>query len=169
MYTAFKMDITQEFLLPDINKPVRHLYEYYFEDAATEIRMRGGTDEDAADMFQEAVLILIDKIKSGKFREESSNKTFLIGIVRNLWLFEKRTRERRSTREMQFTMSENDSFTSFDDRDLDNRVFSKSCTETIETIFKQVGDVCSRILIGFYYEKSSIKNLLSQFHFENEQ
>ena len=28
------MDITQEFLLPDINKPVRYLYEHYFEDAA---------------------------------------------------------------------------------------------------------------------------------------
>ena len=169
MYTAFKMDITQEFLLPDINKPVRHLYEHYFEDAATEIRLRGGTDEDAADVFQEAVLILIDKIKSGKFREESSLKTFLIGIVRNLWLFEKRTRERRTTREKQFTQSELETFTSFDDKDLETRVFSKSCTETIQIVFKHVGDVCSKILIGFYYEKTSIKNLLSQFHFENEQ
>src|SRR6187200_496923 len=102
MYTAFKMDLTREFLQPDINRPVRYLYEHYFEDAATEIRLRGGSDEDAADIFQEAVLILIDKIKSGKFREESSLKTFLIGIARNLWLFEKRKRERRTTREMNF-------------------------------------------------------------------
>jgi RNA polymerase sigma factor (sigma-70 family) len=168
MYTAYKMDLAQEFLQPDINRPVRYLYEHYFEDTATEIRLKGGTDEDAADIFQEAVLILIEKIKSGKFREESSIKTFLVGIARNLWLFEKRTRERRSTREKIFSIHEVEQ-RDFDDSDFHDRLFSKPDTGTIQTIFKHVGEVCTRILIGFYYEKSSMKNLLSTFNFENEQ
>jgi RNA polymerase sigma factor (sigma-70 family) len=168
MHTAYKMDLAQEFLQPDINRPVRYLYDHYFEDAAMEIRMRDGSDEDAADMFQEAVLILIDKIKTGKFRHESSIKTFLVGIARNLWLFEKRTRERRSSREMQFTISEG-KYADAEDVDISNRVFSKSNTDVMQTVFKQVGDVCSRILIGFYYENVSMKDLLQRFHFDNEQ
>ena len=168
MHTAFKMELTQQFLQPDINRPVRYLYEHYFESAAAEIRRRGGRDDDAADIFQEAVLILIDKIKSGKFREESNIKTFLIGIARNLWLFEKRTRERRATREMNFTSGEH-SYEEIDDSDFDERFFSRSNTETIQTIFQKVGDICSRILIGFYYKNSSIKKLLQEFNYENEQ
>ena len=168
MHTAYKMDLVQEFLQPDINRPVRYLYDHYFEDAATEIRLRGGTDEDAADIFQEAVLILIEKIKTGKFRLESSVKTFLVGIARNLWLFEKRTRERRSSREMHYTISEN-SHVDTEDLDIADRVFSKSNTDAIQTMFRQVGEICSKILIGFYYENSSMKNLLQRFHFDNEQ
>lgn len=168
MYTAVKMELTQQFLQPDINKPVRYLYEHYFEAAATEIRLRGGRDEDAADIFQEAVLILIDKIKSGKFREESNIKTFLVGIARNLWLFEKRTRERRAKREMHFTLSESSS-PDLDDSNFEERIFSRSYTETIKIIFEKVGDICSRLLIGFYYENSSMKKLLQKFNYENEQ
>ena len=168
MHTAYKMDLAQEFLQPDINRPVRYLYEHYFEDAATEIKLRGGSDDDAADMFQEAVLILIEKIKTGKFRQESSIKTFLVGIARNLWLFEKRTRERRSSREMLYTISEGSDINT-EDLDIGERIFSKSNTDVIQTLFKQVGEVCSKILIGFYYENSSMKNLLQRFHFDNEQ
>jgi RNA polymerase sigma factor (sigma-70 family) len=168
MHTAYKMDLAQEFLQPDINRPVRYLYEHYFEDAATEIRLRGGSDEDAADMFQEAVLILIEKIKTGKFKQESSIKTFLIGIARNLWLFEKRTRDRRSSREMHYTINEGNNKHA-DDLEIGERIFSKSNTDVIQTLFKQVGEICSKILIGFYYENSSMKNLLQRFHFDNEQ
>ena len=162
------MNLAQEFLQPDINRPVRYLYEHYFEDAATEIKLRGGSDDDAADMFQEAVLILIEKIKTGKFRHESSIKTFLVGIARNLWLFEKRTRERRSSREMLYTISEGSDINT-EDLDIGERIFSKSNTDVIQTLFNQVGEVCSKILIGFYYENSSMKNLLQRFHFDNEQ
>jgi RNA polymerase sigma factor (sigma-70 family) len=168
MHTAYKMDLAQEFLQPDINRPVRYLYEHYFEDAAKEIRLRGGSDDDAADMFQEAVLILIEKIKTGKFRQESSIKTFLVGIARNLWLFEKRTRERRSSREMHYTISEVDNIHN-EDLEIGERIFCRSNTDVIQTLFKQVGEICSKILIGFYYENTSMKNLLQRFHFDNEQ
>lgn len=168
MHTAYKMDLAQEFLQPDINRPVRYLYEHFFEDAATEIRLKGGTEEDAADIFQEAVLILIDNIKSGKFRHESSVKTFLVGIAHNLWLFEKRTRERRASRELNFSLSETN-YSEAENFEIGERIFSKSNTDVIQTIFKHVGEICSKILVGFYYENSSMKSLLQRFHFDNEQ
>jgi RNA polymerase sigma factor (sigma-70 family) len=168
MHTAYKMDLAQEFLQPDINRPVRYLYEHFFEDAATEIRLKGGTEEDAADIFQEAVLILIDNIKSGKFRHESSVKTFLVGIAHNLWLFEKRTRERRASREINFSLSETN-YSEAENFEIGERIFSKSNTDVIQTIFKHVGEICSKILVGFYYENSSMKSLLQRFHFDNEQ
>jgi RNA polymerase sigma factor (sigma-70 family) len=125
--------------------------------------MRGGSDDDAADMFQEGVLILIEKIKTGSFRGESSVKTFLTGIVRNLWLHERRTRTRRSEREKLYSVQDEET------EDFSDRMFSKVNTNVMKTIFQKVGDVCSNILTGVYYEKRSMKELLQKFHFDNEQ
>src|SRR5690349_3829953 len=108
MDIASQMDIVQELLNKDINRPVRYLYDQYFESAVQEIKQKGGTDEDAADIFQEAVLIVIDKVKTGQFRGESSIKTFLIGVVRKLWLYERRSRSRRTVREQFYTEMEDE-------------------------------------------------------------
>ena len=163
MDIAYQMDIVQELLHQDINRPVRYLYEHYFETACQEIRMRGGTDEDAADMFQEGVLILIEKIKTGTFRGESSVKTFLVGIVRNLWLHERRTRNRRTEREKLYSVQDEGT------DDFSDRLFSKASTNVMKTIFQKVGEVCSNILTGVYYEKRSMKELLQKFDYDNEQ
>jgi RNA polymerase sigma factor (sigma-70 family) len=163
MDIASKMDIVQELQHQDINRPVRYLYEQYFESAAQEIRLKGGSDDDAADIFQEAVLIVIDKVKSGLFKGESSIKTFLLAVVRKLWLYERRTRSRRLVREQKYTDLEIES------NDIPDRRFSIINTDAIKRVFEQVGETCSKILTGVYYEKKSMKELLEQFNYENEQ
>lgn len=163
MDIACQMDILQELKQQDINRPVRYLYDHYFESAVHEIRMHGGTDEDAADLFQEAVLIVIDKVKSGEFRGESNLKTFLIGVVRKLWLFERRTRTRRLAREQYYTDVEQVKAVE------PARVFSTPNSNAIKRIFELVGQPCSKILRGVYYEKKTMKEMLPDFNFENEQ
>lgn len=163
MAMTLQMDLVNELLQVDINKPVAYMYEHYFEQVELDIRAKGGDRQDAADIFQEAVLIVIDKIKSGRFRGDSSVRTFLLGIAKNLWLHEKRTRERRSGRETQFgQLDETHS-------ELHDRLFSIDKSSVVKTLFEQVGDVCTKILSGVYYEKLPMKELLKKFDYENEQ
>ena len=163
MATTLQMDLVNEILQADINKPVTYMYEQYFEAVGFEIRGKGGNHQDAADIFQEAVLIVIDKIKSGKFRGDSSVRTFLLGIAKNLWLHEKRTRDRRSGRETQFGASDQP------ETDVHDRMFSVDSSSIIQSLFNQVGDICTKILSGVYYEKLPMKDLLIKFDYENEQ
>ncbi|MBL7699076.1 MAG: sigma-70 family RNA polymerase sigma factor [Chitinophagaceae bacterium] len=163
MPSVFQMDLVKEILQADINKPVTYMYEQYFEPVEIDIRANGGNHQDAADIFQEAVLIVVDKIKSGKFRGDSSVKTFLLGIARNLWLHEKRSRSRRSDRETQFARLEE---TGGEFRD---RMFSVDESQIVKKLFEQVGELCSKILGGVYYEKMAMKDLLRRFNYENEQ
>ncbi len=147
----------------DINKPVQFLYQNYYEGVLAMIKSKGGNEEDAADIFQETVLTLVDKIKNNQFRGESSVKTFMVSVARNLWLHELRTRGRRNKREVTY----------FADADVQetigDRQFCKVETDTMKKIFDAVGDVCTQILTGYYYEELSMRQLLERFDFENEQ
>lgn len=135
----------------------------YFESILTQICVNGGSRDDGADIFQESVLILIDKVKTGQFRGESSIKTFLQAIARNLWLHELRTRSRRNNREQHYV-----------DNTVEMEIQAQSFTDQVNTnalemVMEKVGDPCWKILRGIYYENKSMKELLLDFNYENEQ
>jgi RNA polymerase sigma factor (sigma-70 family) len=146
----------------DIEQPVRLLYEQYFSGVVTQIVANGGTEEDGADVFQEAVLVLIDKVRTGSFRGDSSVKTFLSAIARNLWLHEIRTRDRRRKREQWYSGTE-------DIMHPATAPLPKQSQFDLMEVLAQIGDACKKILTGFYYEEKSMRDMLSEFDYENEQ
>lgn len=147
----------------NIEKPVRQLYHHYFENVVAHVCSNNGDRDDGADIFQEAVLIFIEKVKNGQFRGECSIKTFLMGIVRNLWLFELRTRSRRNNRETIYMDGEDKEV------ELSGFLGDKKDTRGLQQVLDKIGETCKKILIGYYYEEKSMKELLSQFDYENEQ
>lgn len=152
-----------ELLQANIEQAVRKLYNDNFENTVAMVCANGGNREDGADIFQEAVLILIEKIREGKFRGESSIKTFLMAIARNRWLFEMRTRERRKTREALYMDGEAITTSPTD------AGFTKQATMDLMAVLNEIGDTCKSILSGVYYEKKTMKELLARFNYENEQ
>ncbi len=160
--------IVQQDMLADLREPnievhVRQLYENYFEGVVAQVCMNGGQRDDGADIFQEAVLVLIDKVKTGQFRGDSSIKTFLFAIARNLWLHELRTRSRRNNREVVYTNNEDKI------KEPEMPFFEADNLAVLQKLLEQVGEPCQRILTGFYYEDKSMKEMLSEFNYENEQ
>jgi RNA polymerase sigma factor (sigma-70 family) len=147
----------------DINEPVQFLYQNYYAGVAALIYNKGGNSEDVADIFQETVLTLVDKVKSNQFRGDSSIKTFMIAVARNLWLHELRTRGRRNQREVNY-VSLNET-----EVDATERPFARANTDTMKSIFEGVGEVCTQILTGYYYDNLSMRELLKKFNYENEQ
>ena len=69
------------------------LYKFYFPSVATHIIQNFGSTEDAEDIFQEAIIVLLQKIRHTDFVLTSSLKTYLFAIARNLWL--KRLRDNK--------------------------------------------------------------------------
>lgn len=163
MIVSSQQTLIMELKQPDIEKPVQQLYDHYFEGILAQICANGGSREDGADVFQDAVLVLIEKIKTDRFRGDSSIKTFLSAIARNLWLFELRTRDRRKKREQFFMNGEDTEMTN------PERFPDKASQQGLTEMMHEIGDTCRKILTGFYYEKKSMKQLLDEFDYENEQ
>jgi len=81
----------------DLNRAIQFIYRQHAEAISSFIRHYGGSEQDADDIFQEAVVAFIDVVRNGKFRMESNVRTFLASIAKNRWFNElKKTRSRRS-------------------------------------------------------------------------
>src|SRR5688572_1434850 len=69
------------------------LYKFYFPSVASYIKQNTGSKQDAEDIFQEAILVLLQKVRQPDFVLTSALKTYLYAVAKNLWL--KRLRERK--------------------------------------------------------------------------
>lgn len=83
-----------EQLKTEENASFRQLYSLYFQSIATYIKQNNGSSEDAEDVFQEAVIVLLQKVRQPDFVLTSSLKTYLYSIAKNNWL--KRLRDNKT-------------------------------------------------------------------------
>ncbi len=75
------------------NSSFEILYRFYFPSIATHITNNCGNTEDAEDIFQESIIVLLHKVRQTDFVLTSSLKTYLFAISKNLWL--KRLRDNK--------------------------------------------------------------------------
>ena len=75
------------------NQAYEILYKFYFPVVESFILKNSGNREDARDIFQETILVLLSKVPTEDFELTSSLKTYLFSISSNLWL--KRLRQAR--------------------------------------------------------------------------
>jgi RNA polymerase sigma factor (sigma-70 family) len=147
-----------------LNNPVKHLYEKYFYVLSSFIEQNQGSREDAEDIFQEVVLTFIELVRKNKFRGESSVKTFLFAVNRNIWFNELKKRGRQLKRNEKFTVSLPDT-----ESGIDRIISGREARQQIFGIIESLGEVCRKILLAFYYENLSITEILSRLDYQSEQ
>ncbi len=75
---------------------LEYLYKAYLPMVVQMIAQNSGDEDDAKDIFQEAVMVLYDRINQGNFVLTSKLKTFLYSVCRRLWLKKLNTNDRVS-------------------------------------------------------------------------
>jgi RNA polymerase sigma factor (sigma-70 family) len=148
----------------DLNKAIRFMYENYYDTLKIYTVQNSGTEEDAQDVFQDALVAFIDVVKKEKFRGESSIKTFLYTINRNLWLNELKKRGRKLEREIIFE-HQIDNIA----KDILEKITENESRNEILHIVDTLGEKCKQILLAYYYENLSMKEILLQVEYETEQ
>jgi RNA polymerase sigma factor (sigma-70 family) len=143
---------------------IRQLYQEHAEITRSFIKGKGGTEQDADDIFQETVISFIEVIQKGKFRQESSIRTFLISISKHLWYNEIRRRQRADNRENLYESGKDTEESNVGDL-IQDRELKKQLSQLLITL----GTSCRKILELFYYENLSMKEIVLQMHYENEQ
>jgi len=146
------------------NAAVRYLYHSYLDDFRSYIISNGGESTDADDLFQDSLVALIDAVRQERFRGESSLKTYLFSIGRHLWLNELKRRGRAHVREEKFEKSRDSS-----DQAQEEQLVKAEEKLLLQKVVAKLGDGCQQILLLFYYENLSMKEILVQTHYENEQ
>ena len=148
----------------DIDATVRYLYHTHFETLANFIRTNSGKEHDAEDFFQEALVVFIKVVRQGKFRGDSSIKTFLYAIMRNLWLNELKRRKKALIRETTYYEQREQ-----ETEQVSELVYENETTQQVLAFFERLGDTCKKVLVMYYYQEMSMKDIAQAMHYDSEQ
>lgn len=143
---------------------IKDIYRENFQPLSRYIIQNRGSLQDAEDIFQEVVVSFIELVQKDKFRGESSIKTFLYSINRYIWLNELKRRGRFLVRETLYEKEKGNM-----EPDISHHLVDREEKATIAALVETLGDTCRKILLLFYYECRSIKEILDTTSYENEQ
>ena len=148
----------------NLDATVHHLYQNYFDTLSSFVCTNSGNEEDAEDFFQETLVVFINVVRQGKFRGDSSIKTFLYSIMRNLWLNELKRRNKALIRETtHYEQSEKEANNVYE------AVQENEITKQILTFFDRLGKNCKKILVMYYYQEMSMEDIALAMNYESEQ
>lgn len=120
------------------------------------VKGNSGTAEDAKDIFQDALVILYKKVQSSEFVLSVPLKTYLLAVVKNCWWQELRRRKKMLPGELPAEMDE-------------PVPDEEPAFHTATAAFNLLGDKCRQLLLLFYYQKKSFKEIAKTFAFSDER
>jgi len=148
----------------ETDNAVRFIYSEYFDTISSLITYNKGSRQDAEDIFQEVVVNFIDIVKKDKFRGESSIKTFIVTLARYTWLNQLKKNDRSASRDVAFEKGRD-----HEEADVSEHLVDMESKKELLTTIEKLGETCRKILILFYYEELSMKEMLPHLPYENEQ
>lgn len=155
-------DIVNGILKGD-NKAVSKLYKLFYPSIAHMILSNKGSTDEAKDIFQEAVLVLYDRITQHKFELSSKLSTFLYAVSRRLWL------KQLSSKGSSTNTSD---ISDFEDilhieEDIERHDEIEKQFEQMSTALAQLGEPCKTILNDFYIQNMTMQAIRDKFGYTN--
>lgn len=125
------------------------------------IQSKGGTAEEAEDVFQEALIIFYKKAIQPDFELTAKISTYLYSVSRFLWKDE----QKKKGLEYGTEEVENIKFES----ELEEIAQKEKKFLVIEEVLNSIGEKCLKILQLFYYKGLSMKEIARQVDLKSEK
>jgi len=147
-----------------MNPVLKFLYRQNFEVLKVYVIQNSGSEQDAEDIFQEVLVSFIELVRLEKFRGDSSVKTFLYALTRNTWLNELKRKGRADVREMKFEKAKDTI-----DEDAAQKIAGRESRKQVMDVVEKLGEQCKKILLAYYYEDRSMKEIVDLAGYDSEQ
>lgn len=153
--------LTDEALIADMRSPgdtrtaFEQLYRQVFPAVRQQVTAFGGSEDDARDVFQEGVLALWNNVRNGRYevRPDVKLSTYLVEICKRRWIDMQKKASRRYERslpEVPEAPEEPGFLVAWIDRE-EQAAF--------QARFGQLGQRCQDLLLRFYYERQSLREI----------
>jgi RNA polymerase sigma factor (sigma-70 family) len=122
-----------------------------------------GSADDAKDVFQEAMIVLYEKVRSGSFELNCQIKTYVYSVSRRLWLkrLQQQSRFTVEVSSMENTVSVEDDLGEHEKRDAEFNIMDKAISG--------LGEPCKSLLEAYYLKKKSMQEIASVFGYTNAE
>ena len=147
-----------------LTESIQFLYRNYFESLSWFIMNNRGNRQDAENIFQEVIVSFLEAVQKEKFPDGASVKIFLFALNKHLWLNELKKRNRTLKRKIKYDKMENTT-----ELDVSDFIAGREEKNQAAELVGLLDNACKKILLRFYYEKLSMKEILLDLEYENEQ
>jgi len=134
-------------------KVLDHLYKKYYKMMTNIVLSNNGTEQDAKDVYQEALIVFWQKAMKKDFVLTSKISTFLYSICLNQW---RKELDRKS--KLDNEVKDGEEFQTFEKEEL--RKVVKDC-------INELGDVCRDVLSYYYFDGLSMQDIAEKMNFAN--
>ena len=142
-------------------KSVEKIYEDNFNMVQSLILNNNGSVDDARDVFQETIIVLYEKVRSGGFELNCQIKTFVYSVARRIWL-------KRLQQQNRYT-SAGDSLETVVpvEEDLEAHEQRNAEFEMMERAINNLGEPCKSLLEAYYLQKQNMQVIAARFGYTN--
>jgi RNA polymerase sigma factor (sigma-70 family) len=140
---------------------IETIYKQHYNMVQALILNNSGTPDDAKDVFQEAMIVLYEKVKTGSFELNCLIKTYLYSVCRRLWLKRLSQLQRISpeVEKLEETVPVEEDLELHEQKDVDFQV--------METSMKNLGEPCKSLLEAYYLQKKNMVEIAVSFGYTN--
>ena len=139
-------------------KPIRQLYQE-FPKIKSLVIQSGGTKELAQEIFNDSLVLLIEKIQQPNFELTAKMTTYLYGINRFLM-----KNELRKQKKFNYELEWNDTLI-LNQEDLAYDFEKEKQLTRLEKILDTISDKCKQIFRLFYYQKENMATIAQKLGF----
>ncbi|NQZ75455.1 MAG: sigma-70 family RNA polymerase sigma factor [Ekhidna sp.] len=130
-----------------------YLYRKYYRMMTKIVLSKSGTEDEAKDVYQEALLVFWQKAVSGNLVLTSKISTYIYSICLNQWRKELDRKTRLSSEEV-----DGQEFQSHD---------AKERLKIVMDCISQLGDVCKKVLTYYYFDGLKMPDIADKMNFAN--
>lgn len=120
-----------------------------------------GNADDAKDIFQETLVVLYERVKSGTFELNCQIKTYVYSVSRRLWL-------KRLMHQNKFSLNgdTHEEAVAIED-DLEEHERRDTEFVMMERAINSLGEPCKSLLEAFYMQKKNMQDIAASFGYTN--
>ena len=158
-------DIKEKELLEGLalgdKKAVETIYKDNFNMVQSLVINNNGSAQEAKDVFQEAMIVLLEKARSGNFELNCQIKTYVYSVCRRIWLkrLQQYNRYTNEVESMVGTVPVEEDVEEYEKRDQEFAMMEKA--------IGSLGEPCKSLIEAFYIQKRNMQDIASQFGYTN--
>lgn len=160
-----KQEINEQALLKGLarneTKAVETIYRENYNMVQALIINNNGSADDAKDVFQEAMIVLYEKVRSGTFELNCQIKTYVYSVCRRIWLkkLQQQSRYSGDIGNIEETVPVEDDIGDHDKRNAEFEMMDKA--------IGSLGEPCKSLLEAFYLQKRNMQDIATSFGYTN--
>ena len=142
-------------------KAVETIYRENYNMVQSLIINNNGSADDAKDIFQEAMIVLYEKVRSGTFELNCQIKTYVYSVSKRLWLKKLQQSSRYSPpiEDQETSVPVDDEIAEHEKRDAEFEMMDKAISS--------LGEPCKSLLEAYYLQKQNMQVIAANFGYTN--